>query len=152
MLVPSIVPAFVMMLPSVRTVSATDWLALMIPLVWLTRNMFAPPPIAPAPEIVLSTLVSVFEAALPKIWLSELFDIVSLPPPCSVTFWLAIRICVLPVLLVWFSLISTGVVDDADQAQAGLVVDLHRALVVQDARGDAVQRAAGIDGLDHATA
>ena len=66
-LVPSIVPAFVTMLASVRTVSATDWLALMTPLVWLTRNMFAPPPIAPAPEIVLSTLTSVSEPALPKI-------------------------------------------------------------------------------------
>ena len=86
MLVPSIVPAFVTMSASVRTVSAVAWLALMIPLVWLTRNMLAPPPMAPAPEIVLSTLVSVFDATVPTIKLSALFDIVSLPPPLSVTF------------------------------------------------------------------
>ena len=86
MLVPSIVPAFVTMSASPRTASAVDWFALMIPLAWLTRNMLAPPPMVPAPEIVLSTLVSVFEAALPKSSLSALFDIVSLPPPLSVTF------------------------------------------------------------------
>ena len=75
-------------------------------MVWLTRNMLAPPPMAPAPEIVLSTLVSVLVAVVPTIKLSALFDIVSLPPPLSVTFWLEMRICALPLPLVWFSLIS----------------------------------------------
>ena len=50
-LVPSIVPAFVMMSASVRTVSAVVWFALMTPLVWLTRDMLAALPIAPAPEM-----------------------------------------------------------------------------------------------------
>jgi hypothetical protein len=73
-----------MMLASVRTVSEVFWLALMTPLAWLTRIMLAAPPMTPAPAIVLSTLVKWKARLLPNIWLLALFDITTLPPPCSV--------------------------------------------------------------------
>ncbi len=79
--VPSIVPALKMVLASVRRVSEAVWFALMTPLAWFTRDMVAEVPICPAPEMMLLTLVSVFDEALPTIRLSVLFDIVSLPAP-----------------------------------------------------------------------
>jgi hypothetical protein len=55
--VASIVPVLVSRLAPVSSVSPTDALALIRP--WLFRNMVAPRPMLPAPEIVLLALISV---------------------------------------------------------------------------------------------
>ena len=88
-----------MMLASVRTVSEVFWLALMMPLDWLTRIMLAAPPITPAPAIVLSTLVKWKAPLLPIIWLLALFDITTSPPPCSVVSPTSRRMVLLDPLL-----------------------------------------------------
>src|SRR5579863_7228898 len=87
-LVASIRPLLVLMLPAVSIVRDAVWLALMMPLVWLT-SVIEPAPICPAPEIVLLTLINWKVPLLGlQIRLLASFARVTFPAPCSVTNWL----------------------------------------------------------------
>ena len=127
--VASSVPELVIAFAPVSMTSAFVPVAMIVPS--LTSAIW-PAPSWPAPEIVLSTLVSVTLSSVPEITLSALSDRVTWPPPSSVTpYWMSCSSVPLPAE---FERDRAGVVDDAAERQHRAVADRHRAGVVRHRR------------------